>query len=345
MSQMGKRKTTNTGQSVLSQLEKLTPSKALGEYVWNALDAGATNIHINSVPNGMSGLEEISISDNGTGVDYNDLDQTFGRFLDSQKKLKKTPVTRGRKGKGRFSFVKFSDKAEWSTWNNSGDKYSLELISTHLDEYSVSPLLPDENTTSGTKVTFTHINSPEDSFLNEMIPFIRNDISWLILAHNDVNVFINGEKLAPVEYRSMSYSKEINSFEFSIKTVQWSVKPVVEKSYIYFLNSLGRVVHKELSDQNGKQFYSSSYVTSSWFDEFKSASDLIDQSPHHTESDEFRVLLSFVKSLLREEYRTLKNSFADKLISDYLAEGVFPNYAGDNIAYNEFRRNQLIETI
>lgn len=81
-----KRKTTNTGQSVLSQLENLAPNKALCEYVWNAFDAGAKNIYINAIPNGMSGLSEISIYDDGIGIRYSELDKTFDRFLDSQKK-------------------------------------------------------------------------------------------------------------------------------------------------------------------------------------------------------------------------------------------------------------------
>lgn len=83
-----KRTTKNTGQSVLSQLENLSTSKALCEYVWNAFDAGAKTIHINSKPNGLSGLSEISISDDGLGIVYSELDQTFGKFLDSQKKQK-----------------------------------------------------------------------------------------------------------------------------------------------------------------------------------------------------------------------------------------------------------------
>lgn len=345
MNTMGIRKTTNTGQSVLSQLERLTPSKALCEYVWNALDAGALNIHINAIANGLSGFREISISDDGTGIVYKDLDKTFGRFLDSQKKLTKTPITRGKKGKGRFSFVKFCDHAEWLTWNSIGQYYSLKLLSDQLDEYFVSPFLPGEKKLSGTKVSFSAISISEDILLEDIIPFIQNDISWLLLAHTDVNVFFNGERLSPVEYRTFSYSKTINELDFAIKTVQWALKPVVEKSYIYFLNSDSKIVYKELSDQNGKQFYSSSYVSSSWFDTFEAKNDLIDQSDRNPESEEFKAILSYVKSLLREEYRILKNSFADRLINDFLVNGILPTYHGDNIAYNEYRRNQLIETI
>lgn len=144
MSRGTTRKTTNTGQSVLSQLENLSPSKALCEYVWNAFDAGAKNVHINAAANGMSGLTEISIVDDGDGIKFAELEKTFDQFLDSQKKIFRTPVTRGRKGKGRFSFVKFSERAFWNTWSDEGDEYSIELLSSHVNEYFVTPPLKND---------------------------------------------------------------------------------------------------------------------------------------------------------------------------------------------------------
>ncbi len=345
MSRGTTRKTTNTGQSVLSQLENLSPSKALCEYVWNAFDAGAKNVHINAAANGMSGLTEISIVDDGDGIKFAELDKTFDQFLDSQKKIFRTPVTRGRKGKGRFSFVKFSERAFWNTWSDEGDEYSIELLSSHVNEYFVTPPLKNDKKISGTVVTFSPVKVGEDVFEKEMLSYIQNDTSWLLLAHTDLNVYVNGEKIRPIDYRSQLYTKNINDSKFDIKTVQWAIKPVVEKSYVYFLNGNGRVVHKELSELNGKQFYCSAYVTSEWFDSFDINNDLISNSEHCCESEDFKFILSHVKGLLREEYRVFKSNVADQLINQYLSEGIFPEYSGDNMVYNEFRRTQLIETI
>ncbi|ELY4802966.1 hypothetical protein SM099_004119, partial [Cronobacter sakazakii] len=111
------------------------------------------------------------------------------------------------------------------------------------------------------------------------------------------------------------------------------------------MNAIGRVVHKELSELNGKQFYCSAYVQSEWFDSFDINNDLISESSHNVDSDEFRFILSYVRSCLREEYRRFKTCVADQLIGQYLAEGIFPEYTSDNVMYNEFRRAQLIETV
>lgn len=340
-----KRTTKNTGQSVLSQLENLSTSKALCEYVWNALDAGAKTIHINSKPNGLSGLSEISISDDGLGIVYSELDQTFGKFLDSQKKQKFSPITRGRKGKGRFSFVKFAQRALWATFDEKGIEFTIELKASHINEYVVSAPIVMPQIQRGTVVSFSPITIGEDEFINKMVGYIQNDISWLLLADPNIQLYINQVKIKPIDYLSHNYEKESNGYKFDIKTTQWSQRPVKEKSLIYFINSSGVIVHKELSELNGKKFYCSAYVSSSFFDLFDIHTDLLGSHENNTKSEEYRFIVSEVKKILKEEYRVCKSSVADQLIQEYLSQGILPEYPGDNVAYNEFRRNQLIETI
>ncbi|EIY9416183.1 ATP-binding protein, partial [Escherichia coli] len=151
-----KKQTKNSERSIKSQLEKLTAEKAISEYIWNAFDAEATNINITVIPNGLSGISSIEIIDDGTGIDFNEVDETFGQFLDSKKKAKRTPVTRGHKGKGRFSFCKFADKAEWTSWRN-GEKFTLTIVSSHLNEYEHSDLSMCSHKNSGTKVVFNPV--------------------------------------------------------------------------------------------------------------------------------------------------------------------------------------------
>lgn len=341
---MNKRQTTNSGQSIKGQLEQMTPAKALCEYVWNAFDAHATDVTINVIPNGMSGISSIEIMDNGSGVALTELDKTFGKFLDSQKNKIRTVTTRGRKGKGRFSFFKFSDRAQWTCWNEKKE-FTVEIVSTHLHEYFVSDLIDSSRNNKGVLVSFSPVSIDVDSFEKEIIPYIQNDISWLLVAEPTLNLVINDKKVQPAEYSSNLYTAEYESFNFEIKTTLWAKKPETEKSYIYFINSLGTVVHKELSEMNRKGFHCSAYVISDWFDFFDIDNILISDDAHGIESEEFKSITSFVKTKLRDEFRIFKSSVADQLIQEYLSDGIFPAYTGDNLAYNEFRRNQLIETI
>lgn len=42
--------------------------KALAEFVWNALDADATQVSVDLIRNALGGLESFLIRDNGTGI-------------------------------------------------------------------------------------------------------------------------------------------------------------------------------------------------------------------------------------------------------------------------------------
>jgi DNA topoisomerase VI subunit B len=83
--------------------------KALVEYIWNSFDARATTVHLNFEANTLGRLESFSISDNGTGIDIKTIDDTFGNFLDSNKRdpFNKQDFQKGRKGKGRYAFSTF----------------------------------------------------------------------------------------------------------------------------------------------------------------------------------------------------------------------------------------------
>jgi DNA topoisomerase VI subunit B len=91
--------------------------KAIAEYIWNGFDANASEIEININSNEIGYINNFSISDNGTGINIETIDQTFGHFLDSQKRntFNNDGFVKGKKGKGRYSFQQFSGKAIWNT--------------------------------------------------------------------------------------------------------------------------------------------------------------------------------------------------------------------------------------
>lgn len=57
--------------------------EALCEFIWNGFEANATEVRISHTLNETGGVKEIIVSDNGDGIDYNDIQDTFGTFLSS----------------------------------------------------------------------------------------------------------------------------------------------------------------------------------------------------------------------------------------------------------------------
>ena len=91
--------------------------EVLCEYIWNGYEANATEVSLSFTLNVTGeGVESITIADNGDGINYNTLSETFGSFLVSQKNsLALKEKSKANKGKGRFSFGLFASLAEWDT--------------------------------------------------------------------------------------------------------------------------------------------------------------------------------------------------------------------------------------
>ncbi|MBQ7930339.1 MAG: ATP-binding protein, partial [Clostridia bacterium] len=59
--------------------------EAICEYVWNGFEANASEVRISYTLGELDGIDSVVIFDNGSGIDYNDLTNTFGAILTSQK--------------------------------------------------------------------------------------------------------------------------------------------------------------------------------------------------------------------------------------------------------------------
>jgi hypothetical protein len=340
---MNARYLKTTDESIIGQLNHFKPEQALSEYIWNSFDANATEISIEAKINALQGISSITILDNGDGIDINDLDNTLDLFLDSKKKIASKPTTRGKKGRGRFSFVKFCQQATWQT-NDGKNEFEFTINSGYLNTYEPK-ILEFRKNCKGTKVTFSHIKKTDFNYFNEcIVPYLKNEFTWLLISNKKLSIRINGVLLEYSNYQVVSESEIVKNSVFELNSVIWDIKPNSEKSLIYFINSAHEIVHKELSELNLKGFFCSSYVRSDWFDEFDGNKGLF-SGEKNTESEEFVQILASAKNHLRQEYLNFRNSAADLLIEQYLSEGVFPAMKGDNVVLHEFHRDQLISTI
>ena len=65
------------------------PINGIMELVWNALDADATKVSVSITMNQLSGFESIAVTDDGSGIDPEKLEQFFGGLGGSWKQAKK----------------------------------------------------------------------------------------------------------------------------------------------------------------------------------------------------------------------------------------------------------------
>lgn len=328
--------------------------KAIAEYIWNGFDAGANTININYSYNSIHTLDYLSIEDNGSGINMETLNETFGNFNFSQKALSFSEIyNKGRKGKGRFSFINFCNNAVWNTIYTTNDNKSLKYDifinrETCQDFYTDNNQIV-KNPHTGTTVFFSDFHYLTGDLLDndDFFEFLSSEFGWFLYLNrdNDFKIYINGKEL---DYNSViedtdTLEETIDDYSFKISFIRWKSK-ISEKYYYYFLNDSKIPVGRKHTSFNNKtqNFHHSVYVESEYFNSF-----LITKEEHQTldfyknqEDFIFKKLERLLYSLVSgKEKSFIRECQAEKLIKDYQKKDIFPKFK--NNEYDKLREDDL----
>ena len=116
---------------IKNALKSYKPERAICEYIWNGFDAGAKKVALQFEPSEFDFINEFRIIDDGSGIDFTTLGQTFRPFFESNRELRKaakrkTSATHGKNGVGRLTFFRFARNATWKTVYRQNDEESYE---------------------------------------------------------------------------------------------------------------------------------------------------------------------------------------------------------------------------
>lgn len=157
--------------------------EALCEYVWNGFEANATTISITHTINVLGGIEEICISDNGSGICFETIQDTFGAFLASQKNALSLKIkSKVNQGKGRFAGFSFANRIKWDTVcaeNGKNVQYSISVYSENKNEYEVTEKALTERST-GTTVIIGNVDQilPEQVTILALEDTLLKEFAW-----------------------------------------------------------------------------------------------------------------------------------------------------------------------
>ncbi|SDG77744.1 ATP-binding protein [Chitinophaga filiformis] len=322
--------------------------EAVAEYIWNGFDAAASVIDIHFESNEIDTIYSLSITDNGTGIDYDLLKETFGHFNDSIKKAsfqKSSSFIKGNKGRGRFSFSAFSGKATWHTVyrdSQTGDmmEYDITISRNSKDFYDPEGKKTTLKKATGTTVTFYDLFEVSGfSFQSaEFKSFLVREFGWFLMLNREkeYKIRING---VPIEYTPSIAESDTGvislrdaegaEFFFRITFVRWAER-IGDKFFFYFLNSKQSEVFKDLTSFNNNAigFYHSVYVESRYFDAFNPgdtelSQNLFERTKQHSV---FKELMGHLHELVRLRQKSfVDGEAAVKLIDNYDRNGILPN--------------------
>lgn len=336
---------------------------AVCEYIWNGFEAGATKVSVSMDGSPLQEAISLAISDNGTGISFDNLDQTFGTFLASLKNNATMRLkSQSNKGKGRFSYLSFSYSAEWNTVYNAGDKlkrYTIKTDSSDRSQFDTTePEVAADIEQTGTTVTFPLVdaNVVDQLSFGEMKQKLLEEFAWYLFLNKDRGVSLEymGIPLDISDYIctdiSKSCSHKIGSYVFSIDVVVWK-NNVSNSSKIYYRTEKGEIAATENTsfNKNTVNFYHAVFVSSQYFvpDMFLPAEYDNDQLEIETPSQKeqqlvFRNLKKYIRTMVSDVLKAYLIQQADVHLLKMEKKGNYPAFSDDE--YGQLRKRDF-ETV
>ena len=191
----------------IESLFKGSPLAAIEELVWNALDADAREIKVDLLTNPLGAVEAVRITDDGTGIDLLNADQTFGNLGGSWKRDGKgTLLTHrrlhGRQGRGRFKAFALGLHVEWRTTTRVGNDILAYTLSGEADHPGVFTLEDSRagGPQTGTEVYITNVRAICDSLLDagETVQNLAAKFALYLKSYPDIRIYFNGLPVTPI---------------------------------------------------------------------------------------------------------------------------------------------------
>ena len=342
--------------------------EALVEYILNAFEANAKEVSITTTSNQLGGLEEIRITDNGTGIDHATLNQTFEAFLTSAKQPLMKPINIGKnKGKGRYSFIGFASFAEWQTVYKKDDRfysYAIRLSAKSKDYVDFDDTPKDVTDTvncTGTTVIINGINSMTTASMEmeQIEKTLQNAFAWFLYLKKSkkYKILVDGLLLNYSKFIDTELSEDkklsIDGQDFDVLFVKW-IENIKSRYFYYFLdeNSVERYNKHTKFNNNAIEFCHSVYIQSAYFSDFVPLSDndisenqiiLGEEKAKNQHSELFKKLLKALNDFVDQKQKQFVKKDADRLIKKMQSDGGFPKF-GDT-AFEFERKNDLVNVV
>jgi hypothetical protein len=316
------------------------PVKAIAEFVWNSLDADATEISVELTRNALGGLEAVVIRDNGTGInseralaDFENLGASWKR---SRQRTALNRAMHGKAGQGRLRFFSIAHRARWQSLfldRGRAHKLSIEIEAGSLHRSEVQEglsLRHDDHT--GTIVELSPLKENFDWLTSEEA---RADFSRIfapyVLLYPDVLLMFDGCVIDPKTM--VANSKEIPGHsvicptrivqDLSIRIIEW--KHGEGGRRIHLGGQSGVVLGSLPANVTAPGFEFSAYAYAPFFEEMADA-NLLDFDSLNDPN--YLRVIEHVREKLTDYFRERQANRSGELIQELKNAGVYP-YEGD----------------
>lgn len=310
-----------------------TPAVGLCELVWNAFDDDATTVEVTIEANGLGGVDQIHVTDDGNGMTEERAHKAFSTVGDSWKLMPGTlsvggrPV-HGRYGRGRYAAFSLGNSVTWVSASKSiagGELMSVRVTGQHssLDDFDIDPT-PNERSSPGMRVVIGNVTPDAAAGLDEVTSLRQRLLTEFALhldRHPDFRIEFLGERIDPAVVMHAKTKIELEMPEgvegaVTLTIIEWTLDNVERRLYVCaedgsILDELSAGVQAP-----GAEF--TAYLSWSGFD--KERTLLLDGEDETPDGK----LVSAARAALRAHLLAASRQREADVVKRWKAEGVYP---------------------
>jgi len=310
------------------------PIKVISELIWNSLDADAKNVFVSLKTNGLDGVEEIIVRDDGTGISTHQARESFQRIGGSWKAKRQVTegkrALHGKEGKGRLHFHAIAGFANWESVaevQGNLEAIQIEIKSLNLEKTTITkiPLTADK---TGTTATLSNLAPVFDKLDNPEITIqLAQTFAPYLTQYPDVGIHFNGTKLDPSV--DIDLRRTLPEFKVShggktvvvkkVDLVLW--KKTNEERKIYYGSQPGVILDSQPANVTAPGMSFSAYAYSDYFNEahekgLLGLGDLNEPVLVQTFDE--------IRERLNATFREIQADQSAGLIEEYKKKGIYP---------------------
>jgi len=222
----------------LEKITRASPTQALAEFVWNALDADATEVVVHVEFNPLGAMSAIEIADNGTGMPFSEAPELFTSLGGSWKRPGAVTKKQGRQlhgqdGRGRFKAFALGRVAEWDVTYDAGKElfsYKVTMFANSMREVRIADETPaPAGSRPGVVVRISELHKNYQALTAESdVQELTELLALYLTDYKDIRVQIAGAPLDPGKFIASRSSvsladiiDESKNYEARLEIIEW----------------------------------------------------------------------------------------------------------------------------
>jgi hypothetical protein len=330
------------------------PVLAVAELIWNSLDAEATIVRVSFGFNELDSVEKVIVSDNGHGMDYDEVTSSFEKLGGSWKKFSthsKGGLRRlhGKRGQGRFQAFSIGMKVSWHTCymlNKHSVEFTISGNRHRLGTFTIDDNPKQaKNCELGTSVTIEGVDNGINSLAApKAIQTITEQFALYLRQYPNVQIFYDGHRIDPsdAEERVEEYSLEDVALDdgkvvsSKMTVIEWKAET---DRILYLCDYSGFALSETKPGIHAPGFDFTAYLKSDYFKELDEQNLLLEEF-----NPNLKKVVGNAKNKLREHFRRRAAEDAVKLVEEWKEEKIYP-YQGEAKNLIEQTERQVFEVV